>query len=323
MTPIFRVLANGADITAKIADRLLSLVVTDEAGQKSDTVDIRIDNRDWAVATPPKGAELVVSLGYAETGLIEMGIYTVDETEVGGPPDYLVIKAKAADMRGELKAQKTRSWHDTTLGQLVRTVAGEHGLTPAIGGDLDGIALDHVDQTDESDLHLLTRLARQYGAVAKIAAGNLVLAKKGEAKSVSGKALAPVAISGGDVASWTLTAADRGKYAAVVATHHDQGGNRKVEIRVGEAEGPAHRIRDEYPTEAAARAAADAKLAALKRGEATLTLNLSVGRPGAAAEAPLTVGGLHPDADGGWTIGKATHTFDTSGLKTVIEADTK
>lgn len=323
MKPLFRVLANGADITAKITDRLLSLTVTDEAGEKSDTVEIRIDNRDRAVATPPKGAELAVSLGYEGLGVTYQGLYTVDETEVGGPPDYLTIKGKAADMRGEWKAQKTRSWHDVSLGQLARTIAGEHGLTPAIGADLDGIALGHVDQTDESNLHLLTRLARQYGAVAKVAAGNLVLARKGEAKSVSGKALGAVAVSMAEVESWSLTAADRGKYAAVVATHHDQAGNRKVEVRVGEAEGPAYRLRNEYPTEAAARAGADSKLAGLKRGEATLTLNLSVGRPAAAAEAPLSVSGLHPDADGAWTISKVTHTFDAQGLKTMIEADTK
>jgi phage protein D len=140
---------------------------------------------------------------------------------------------------------------------------------------------------------------------------------------VSGKALAPVSISAGDVESWTLTAADRGKYAAVVAVRHDQAGNRKVEVRVGEAKGPAYRSRNEYPTEAAARAGANAKLASLKRGEATLTLNLAVGRPSAAAVAPLAVSGLHPDADGTWTIDKVTHTFDAQGLKSMVEADTK
>ncbi|EKV28902.1 hypothetical protein C882_0665 [Caenispirillum salinarum AK4] len=74
---------------------------------------------------------------------------------------------------------------------------------------------------------------------------------------------------------------------------------------------------------AAASAAAEAKPGSLKRGEATLTINPAVGRPSAAAEAPLTVSGLHPDADGSWTVDKVTHTFDAQGLKSMVEPDTK
>jgi len=323
MRPIFKVLADDTDITAKIADRLLSLTVTDEAGVQSDTVEIRIDNREQKVKTPPKGVKLKVWLGYEASGLVYQGAYVVDETEVGGPPDYLVIKGKSADMTSEIKAQKTRSWDETTLGAIVSAIAAEHGLTPAVSSDLASIAVDHEDQTDESDLHFLTRLAEEHDAVAKPANGRFVFAKRGEAKSLSGAALTPVAINPAAVGSWSLTKADRGKYTAVVAAYHDQGEAEKVDVRVGETKGSAYRLRDPYPTEDAARAAAEAKLAALKRGEATLSLTLNVGVPTAAAEAPLTVSGLHADAEGAWIISKVTHTFDKSGLKSTIETETK
>lgn len=46
MTPSFTLRANDQDITAKIKDRLIRLSVTDEAGFKSDTLSIKLDNRD-------------------------------------------------------------------------------------------------------------------------------------------------------------------------------------------------------------------------------------------------------------------------------------
>jgi hypothetical protein len=51
------------------------------------------------------------------------------------------------------------------------------------------IAIEHIDQSNESDLHLLTRLARQHGAVSKPVAGFRGFVSKGEAKSATGQQL--------------------------------------------------------------------------------------------------------------------------------------
>lgn len=45
MRPAFTIRANGRDITAAIRDRLLSISVKDEAGLKSDSVTLRLDDR--------------------------------------------------------------------------------------------------------------------------------------------------------------------------------------------------------------------------------------------------------------------------------------
>jgi len=45
MTPDFRLLADNANVTAKIAERLISLSVTDEDGRSSDTLSLTKENR--------------------------------------------------------------------------------------------------------------------------------------------------------------------------------------------------------------------------------------------------------------------------------------
>lgn len=329
MRPIFKIIANGADITRKIQDRLVDLRQHDEAGIGSDTVTIRLDNRDRAVRIPAKGALLRVWLGYQESGLVFKGVFTVDETRLSGPPHVLEIKGKAADMRKTLKEQRSLSYDDITLGNLVETIATRHDLSPKCSADLAGVALGHVDQTSESDLHLLTRLAEQYGATAKPANGCLLFVPTGEAKAASGAAMTPVTIDlAVDGGSYDYTVADRKAYASCTARWRDQAGNQDVEVTVdaddAEAGAPAYSLRNTYPDEAAAKAAASAKLAALKRGTATLSIDNIRGKPAATAEAPLTIRNCHPEADStAWKIKEVEHTLSGSGLKTRIEAEVK
>ena len=116
MKPDFRIVIGGRqDITDLVRDRLLSLSVTDEAGQQSDLVELRLDDRESAIALPHKGVKMKVSLGYEGQKYTETGEYTVDEFALSWPRRELVIRARGADFRAELKAQKTRSWDDVTL----------------------------------------------------------------------------------------------------------------------------------------------------------------------------------------------------------------
>ena len=61
MTPLFCLSVAGVDITGVIASRLLTLTLTDEAGLKSDALDITLDDRDARIARPAPGAVISVS----------------------------------------------------------------------------------------------------------------------------------------------------------------------------------------------------------------------------------------------------------------------
>ena len=70
MTPTFRIVANGADITELINDRLLLLRTTDKPGMESDEFELRIDDRDSAVSLPSREASVEVFLGYSGAALM-------------------------------------------------------------------------------------------------------------------------------------------------------------------------------------------------------------------------------------------------------------
>ena len=322
MTPAFRIVAAGRDITAVTRDRFLELTVTDKPGLEADKCVIRLDDRDGAIELPPSGARLDVDLGFVEQGLARMGAYTVDEIATDGPPATVTISGRSADMGAALKAPKTRSWHGVTLGALVSAIAAEHALEPQVDPALTDVRLPHVDQTEESDLNLLTRLAERWeDAVVKPAAGRLVFAPRQALAAAGGPV---IAIARSAVTNWRFNWADRSAYVAVAGRWYDAASGAQQMARAGAATGePVYTLPEIYPDAATARNAAETRLRALQRASGTARLTLAVGQPALAAEAPVHLSGFGPRRDGAWLATSVTHTLrDSDGYTTGVDLDT-
>ncbi len=319
MTPLFQVLADGKDFTAQVRDRSLSLTITDEAGYRSDSLELRLDDRDGAIELPRKGAEIEVFLGYRGQPPVRMGLYVVDELELAGPPDTLTVRARAANMRQSLKQQKTRAWHDLTIGQVLAAIAAEHGLEPRVGQSLKTIPLPHADQTDESDLHFLTRMAKNHRAIAKPLGPWLIFVPRGQAKTATGRKVAPAAIHRSLITSHRVTLPDRGRYNAVVAHWYDTQAAVRTPVRVGIPGMPSFTLRPDYPDPVTARAAAQAKLETLNRHRAELSLTLP-GNPLIQAETPLSLSGFRQGVNGLWIAATVRHQITPSGFTSRVQA---
>ncbi len=319
-TPDFRIIADSTDITAAIKRGLLSLRVTDEAGVGSDKVEIKLDDRDGKIALPRTGAELDIALGYQETGLVRMGLYIVDEVSIASPPQSMTIRAHAADMRQVLKAPRTKTWGEVTLVDVVNEIAAAHGLEPKISGDMASIQLPYLTQTEESDLHLLTRLARNHGAITKPVHGKLLFVPKGQAKSVSGTLIEPVFIAGHQLTSWEASFADRDKYGSVQASFHNKQTAEKETIKIGGAE-PVYTLRHTYDSADQAKQNASAALERLKRGTGTLNISLS-GNTRLMSEGKITLSGIRAGVDGEWIATRVDHVLDNSGYQCRLDAET-
>ncbi len=328
MTPIYKIEANEKDVTAVIRDRLISASVTDNEGLKSDTFEITLDDRANAVELPITGAELKVWLGYKETGLTHMGLYIFDECDIDGPPDSLILKAKAAHVgnsetlkgfKASLKEQKTRSWHEQTLGQIVTAITEPAGYEARLDPELAGEVIAHVDQTEESDYHFLTRLAKERNAVAKPAGGAFVFVPRGRAKSATGRNLTPVRLGREDLTSWSMNMADREAYRSVIAMWNDLEAASVVEVTAG-SEGPVKKLRGKFATADEAGRAAEAELNRIQRGKAAPSFTMP-GNPLLAAEGTVEIYGLRKELCGTWSIKTANHSFSNSGYSTTIECE--
>lgn len=319
MTPKFQILADSVDVTAAIADRLISLSVSDSAGIDSDTIEIALDDRDGKIELPRTGAKLDVRLGYKEKGLAGLGLFVVDEVALAGIPLSMTIRGRAANLRQKMKQPVTRPWDNVTISDIVASIANAHGYEPRCSSNFSSVSIGHIDQVDESDLHFLTRLAATRGAVAKPAGGLLLFVPAGKAKSATGKDLPTVELTGDAVTSFEVTIAERGKYPAVTARWHDPLSATEQRVTVGSGE-PEYTIGRRYPDRDAAASAAKARLAAFARGAATLRLTCP-GDTRLMAEGRLLLSGLRSGVDGAWSMTRVSHRIDRNGYMCDIEAE--
>ncbi|GLQ20519.1 phage late control D family protein [Algimonas porphyrae] len=309
MKPVYQISANGRDITDKIGDHLMRLTVVDEAGITSDRITLKLSNRDHALEHPPKGMTLAVRMGY-DVPQYAMGLYVVDTIESTGNPHTLTIGAKAADMTGEMKAPKTRSWPLQDFASIVGTIAAEYGLEPAVSAALGAIVpvqipYAQIEQDAESDLQFLTRLAEQYDAVAKPSGGRLIFVPRGRLVSRTGKDAHKVLIDQGSVSSWSARAPDRSKFAGVSARWINSATETSERVRFG-PDGPTYTMNTPFSSEAEALKAAQSKHAQLARQTATLSIEMP-GNPEVEAEAVVVFTTKDPLAHGEWIVRRVEH----------------
>ncbi|CAM3610450.1 hypothetical protein BS639_18495 [Rouxiella silvae] len=358
ITPDFMINLDQKDITQNIRSRLISLNLTDNRGFEADQLDIELDDADGLLAMPERGAVLSIFLGWKGSALIGKGSFTVDEVEHHGAPDTLTIRARSADFRGSLNSRRAVSYHDTTLGEVVKQIAERNKLKAALAEGLAGIPITHLDQTQETDAKFITRLATLHGAVAAVKQGKLLFIKPGSGVTASGKAIPQMTITRKDGDRHTFSIADRGAYTGVTASwlHTKDPTPKKLKVQRKKKEQhlralqhPSAKVTKKkvtktpeekegeymagtednvfamttiYATKAAAMHAAKSKWEKLQRGVAEFSLTLAMGRADIFPETPVAVRGFKAVIDAqSWIISKVQHSLSNSGFITTLNLE--
>lgn len=314
----WRVALDGNDLSDRLRPRLISLTLSEKRGDEADQLDIVLNDADGQLAIPPEGAVLKLQLGWKQgrdvtVGLVDKGSFKVDDVRHSGPPDQITIKARAADFTSAIRNRRDHSWKDTTLGAVLRDVAGRNGLTARVAPAFASIALKSATQSRESDIAFLKRLGRENDAVATIKDGKLIFAAKGAGQTSTGAALPILTIHRREAGRHDWQRQKRDGQEGVSASWHDKKAAKRQTFTVGKADG-AKKLRKVYPDEASAKRAALAERDRLKRAPATLDLQLPLGRPDAMPEARVTVSGYKDQIDATiWLIAEVTHRLDKSG----------
>lgn len=322
--PAFRLSVDGLDIAQKVSPRLMSLELTDNRGVEADQLTITLSDHDGLLTIPPKGAVLRLWLGWSDTGLVDKGTYTVDETEHSGAPDVLSIRARSADLRKGFKTKRERSWSNTTLGEVLGDIAIGNNLTATIAGALDGLPILQLDQANESDANLISRLGEEFDAVASVKAGCLLCLPAGGGKTASGLDLPHITLTRIDGDQHRYLQADRDSYDGVRAYYYDVNSAKKQEAIAGGGDNLKD-LRHTYSDQQSALRAARAEFRRLQRGSATLSYTLAMGRPDLIPELTYTLQGVKSEIDEIiWYGGNVQHSLTADGGYTVsLELESK
>lgn len=315
--PAYRITVDGKNIAQLISPRLMNLDLTDNRGIEADQLSITLSDHDGLLTIPPKGAVIRLWLGWSDTGLVDKGSFTVDEIEHSGAPDILSIRARSADLRKGFKTKRERSWSNTTLGAVLGDIALGNGLTATIADALAGLPILQLDQANESDANLISRIGEEFDAVVTVKAGCLLCLPAGGGKTASGADLPHITLTRADGDQHRYLEADRDSYDGVRAYFYDVNSAKKQEAIAGGGD-YLKDLRHTYSDRQSALRAARAEFNRLQRGSATLSYTLARGRPDLIPELTYTLQGVKPEIDAIiWYGGNVLHSLNADNGYTV------
>lgn len=326
-TPSAEIKVNGKPVASIFNERLISVTIVDKEGVTSDTISCDLNDGNPFAAIPKKGDTIGAAIGYLETGTVDYGKYTADDPEVRCLPYGMTVNGKGANVRDQAKQHRSRHWDQKTVKDIVSQIASENGLSPVIDGEVGAYTYEWFGQEDESDIHVVERLARRHDALFSIKDGKLIFVKKGSGQSASGKALTAVVATRANIVEGTCRVkfAHRNKFRKVKGRHQDRKKAELVEVEEdSDEEGTAdYTLPEPYADEGEAKKAAKAKAKQLKSETIRTSVTL-FGDPTIRAGAPFSYSGVRPEIDGiQFIIETATHSLSKSGYTTQVEAKLK
>ena len=234
LTPVAKLSINGKPFNTAALSRIISISLTDKSGFEADELTVSLSDHDGKLALPPKSAEITIALGYIETGIVDKGSYKITEVSWSGAPDTLHITAQSADTSDRFSEAKEKSWHKTSLKEIIESIAAANGYTPIIGKAYQDEKIDHIDQSNESDAAFLSRLAERYDAIATVKHGRLLFVSSGEATTASGQPLPTIRITRNSGDQYTFRYSNTESYNAVRAYYIDRQTGKKHEVVITE-----------------------------------------------------------------------------------------
>lgn len=311
-TPAIEIYGAHKDL---LNQRLISWEHIDAAGMESDQLTLVLD-LEGLEGLPSLGGTIGLQVGYLETGLVEKGQFKITRLTPTLFPLRLTLVATAAPFSGKdetgFKERRTASHGPTTLGGLFRKLVEPHGFLPRVDPELALIRIAHVDQSNETDMGFITRLAKKYDAVAKPFNDLYVLAKPAQLKNLSGQVIPNVMLSvthnnrPGDHAfiSATLEETARTQNQGCKVCCWDANAGKQVEVKTGSA--PYKVIRQKQASVEEAKAIGEAEVRKMLREKYTLKVTCP-GDPLLVAEGLLVLDDTWPDfMRGRWSIEKVT-----------------
>ncbi len=142
---------------ALLNKRLISWQHIDAAGIESDQLILTLD-LEGLDGLPDLGGKIGLRVGYLESALIDKGQFVITRRTPTLFPLRLTLVAtaapfSAADQTG-FKQRRSVSHGPTTLGALFRQLTSRHGFSPRVAPDLALIKIEHIDQSNETDMGL-------------------------------------------------------------------------------------------------------------------------------------------------------------------------
>lgn len=179
---------DGTDITNDIRPYFLSMTYTDSEEDESDSLKIRLQDRDglwlenWlekavqvAAASKLKLSVTIKPENWGTGGALHSGDFELDSVEASGPPSEISVSGVSLGYSSSVRqTKKSKAWEKYRLSGIAGEIAGNAGLSCMYESSSDPF-YERVEQTNESDIRFLADLCHDAGISLKCSDGMLIL----------------------------------------------------------------------------------------------------------------------------------------------------
>ncbi|MCF6777648.1 hypothetical protein L3V83_13845 [Thiotrichales bacterium 19X7-9] len=318
---IYKIEANDKNITDMISEHLISLTINDSLGDNSDSLSLTLSDSNEDIQFPKAGAELKVSLG-TKNNLHSFGVFVVDHVSYKTPPSLIEISAKSVPFNQSkqfqaMQSKLNRSFDQTTIGDIVKQIANEHGLSYSVAPELESTPITHIDQTNESNVSFLYRIARLHNIKLKLTYEKIILLQT-DGQTVTGKDIQPIELELTEISTLSYSTQKKISYQSVITQYHNLDTGNTEEVTIGKGD-PVMRTSYLYPDKEQAKKMAEKVLAKAQDDSDELSISI-MGNVNLIAGVPIKIKNLREDILQDWVIKTANHTLSEAGYLTNISA---
>lgn len=317
------------DISTEIDQYLIDFTYSDNE-EEADDLQITLEDKkslwleEWF---PEKFARLkaeIHTINYDYEGhkqILDCGTLEIDEINASGPPSIVKIKATSIpNFSSANKEKKSKAWENTTFKRILNEIASNNGLGTFLDVEIDK-EYKRINQSNESDLSFLKRLAKDLGYGLKVYNLEIIIfdnKKYNNAASIRTITKGEVSLKTYNISDSSLEAfkeaqvsykdAKTGKTKKTTSTNSKNNNtNRKLKINTrAESKSDAHKKGSKVLED---------KNKETNKASFTLAGDISL-----ACKQNIEINGWGR-LDGKYSINKATHSVSGSGYITSIDTN--
>lgn len=300
--PVFVLVVNGADVTNKIHANSVSLSYTDNDGDEADSLSITVAGY-WDKVSFLDTVELW--LGYASSNVWSVGSFTVQKVVVGSFSS--IIEATSTNFNGGLKEKKNVVYQNKSIRSIVENIAKNQNLKVKCNVE-DNVV--YVHQNKESDMHFLTRVAKERNAIFKIKKDLIIFVDRESTNTHS----IEVSECYGD--GPVVTFSSRAIYSGAETQFWSSKENKNIVVKVGNGS-PVLKIDEHFEDEEEAKSILNSELK--KENKSKVSGRLNIYGMDVVAGNKLELKGDKRYEGLKFSITRVTQTINEGGFSTGIE----
>jgi len=247
-------------------ENIISCSFDDSAGVKSDRVTLKM-MPSFSRPAPSSKVELFFKTFKNKELLTELnaGLFHL-QTVTRSDNKALTITATGVEFNAKQKEKISHHYNETKLSSVIDIVAKRLGHK--VKFLLDDVAVKSLNQTNETDINFLDRLAKDYNALFSIKNDFIYFINKDE------DTLPVAKIDVSKCSSSSLKHSSKTFYKSCEASYHNVDTAKQTSVVVGDGE-PLKKIHGAYKDEVDAKVKAEAHLKMINKGIVTGSFSLT------------------------------------------------